>query len=102
MYVPSKPIGPPEDWASAAELVLLRLAATQRYLTTDDVWVALENQYPHLKPPHPTSAGSAMLNAARNGWIVKTSMTRPSISRVCHGRDKRIWQSLLHPKAQAQ
>ena len=88
-------------WAAKAELVLKRIAYKSMWLTTDDLWAEMRKQYPGLEPKHPTAAGTLMVKASRDGIIVKTQRTRPSMNRVCHGRDKRVWQSLIHPHSQA-
>ena len=89
------------EWKDLAERALLRLAATQLYITTDDLWLAMSRQHPDVDTPEHRAVGAVMQKGARNGWIIKTDRTLQSMLRVCHGRDKRVWQSLVHPYAKA-
>lgn len=87
------------EWKDLAERVLLKLAATQLYITTDDLWLVMNQQHPDVDTPEHRAVGAVMKKGARNGWIIKTDRTLQSMLRVCHGRDKRVWQSLVHPDA---
>jgi hypothetical protein len=84
------------DWASVARMELHRLASTRTRLTSDDLWDVLRRSHPDLLPPSdPRAIAGVFRSAARERWLTKTAFYQPSRDRTCHGRPKRIWQSLL-------
>lgn len=67
------------------------VAQKMREFTTDDVQAACGVDF-----EEPRVWGAIMMRAARDGLIKRTERTRQSVSRVCHAREKRIWESLIY------
>ncbi len=59
--------------------------------TSDDVWEWLGGCDTH----EARAMGPVMRRAAKMGYCKKTTNTIPSKDPTCHGRDKRVWRSLL-------
>lgn len=78
-----------EDFLGQADVVIRYIARCRDYLTSDDVWTYLD------KPEDPRWIGLAFLAAARDGIIRKTQITRSSRQDTNHGRDVRVWESLI-------
>ena len=80
-----------EDWQPLATQAIRRIAAEQRELTTDDVWLAIGRDH----DVEGRAMGAAMRAAASLGFIARTDRTVKSLRVVCHRRDLRVWVSLL-------
>ena len=83
-------------WRSMAERRLRQLAIERPSLTSDDLWELMRQEVPGLMPADPRACGAVFLYGQKMEWIAKSNMTTSSTHRPCHGRDKRIWISLLH------
>ena len=77
-------------WITLATAEIRRLARRRDVLTSDDIWAVLRDA-----PPEPRAMGAAFRRAAREGVIRKTDHTIKSIRPECHGRDVRVWRSLI-------
>lgn len=87
-----------DEWLSDARDCVRLLATAQDTLTTDDVWdlLALRSSATH----EPRALGAVMRWAVGEGLIVKTERMVPSKRSACHGRDIRVWRSVVRQKAE--
>lgn len=91
------------DAAADRDVKALLLRATRQvaqrlqFFTADDVWELLSEQLPGWDTDgfEPRVMGAIMRTAAADGICAKTGDTRKSRMPACHGRDKRVWRSLL-------
>ena len=72
---------------------LYRLCQRMEFFTTDDLWEELGGVPSHIEK---RVLGSLMRGFALKGYIKKTGVTEKSRLRVCHARDKALWQSTLY------
>lgn len=87
------------SWADVARLELHRLACRRIRITSDDLWDVMRRSHPDLRPTaDPRCVAAIFLHGARERWITKTNAYLPSRDAICHGRPKRIWESLIAGK----
>ena len=82
------------DWLEAAHRGIKVLAHRRQFLTSDDLWIWLQD----LKIPvkEPRAMGSVMAAARRDALITPTREWMESSRSVCHGRPQRVWKSLIY------
>lgn len=78
-------LGAPADWLTDAQGVVNALAASGEPFSADDVWAKVG------APPEPRALGAVMVFAARQGWIRKTGLYRPSTRPAAHARPIAEW-----------
>jgi hypothetical protein len=79
-----------EQWKREALNAIHQTALQLREFISDDVW-----EVGALEAPHEARAlGPMMLQAAKNGWIVKTNYIKPSVRSHLSG--KPIWLSSIY------
>lgn len=78
-------------WLAKAYGLLRDLCASQLYLTSDDLWLALDGA--GVPVPHePRALGAVMRQAARDGLIESTGTYVPSEREACHARPVQKWR----------
>lgn len=77
--------------------IICDLCQTRENFTSDDILFALVDR--GMSTEKTKFIGGLIPQAARLKWCRKTSETRPSKWPPCHGRDKRIWESLIFSPA---
>ena len=83
------------QWHDIAMTKVREICERQEYLTTDDLWAAMEST---LSKTHDNrAAGHVMTEAKNNGWCAPTDRMQRSARKECHHRRLMVWQSLLHP-----
>jgi hypothetical protein len=85
--------GAKEDWLEQAEQAVLRVAARQEKLTSDDVWAELRGI---PSPRERRAMGPVLKRCESQGMIEYTDSTRRSSLPQCHRRPVRVWRSKLH------
>lgn len=76
------------DWRDEAYEFLTRFLEAHQFMHVDDLWAA--------GLPEPTemrALGPLMQRAARNGLMVRTGQSRPSVRS--HLSEKPVWRSLI-------
>jgi hypothetical protein len=76
-------------WMDGAHQALAQLAATQEFITSDDLWAALS-----MPPRESRMIGNALARAQNSGLIERTAEHRPSTRPENHARPVRVWRSL--------
>jgi hypothetical protein len=84
-----------EAWKQHALDVLRDLAERRPDLTVDDLWETLDTE-----PREPRQITSLILTARTEGWIERTNRHRQSARAVRHGREVRVWRSLIYTPAE--
>jgi len=78
-----------EEWRAEALEAIRKVCLGRADFICDDVWDT------GLRSAHNDKAlGPVMMQAAKNGWCVKTDRVRPS--RRSHLSGKPVWKSLLY------
>lgn len=85
----------PKDWRARALIAVYELAKREPSFIVDRLWDFIE------KPREPRAAGGVMLDAARRGWIVRTSEYRNSEQDTTHGNPRVVWNSNLYERRAA-
>ncbi len=82
------------DWLEAAQRGIKVLAHRRQFLTSDDLWIWLQD----LKIPvkEPRAMGSVMASARRDALIEPTREFMESCRPACHRRPQRVWKSLIY------
>jgi len=83
-----------EEWKARAYKVVRRLAYTQLFITTDDVWALLAGY--EERTHEPRAMGAVMRRASRDLLIAPTDSIVNSSSVVNHKRALRVWRSLVY------
>ncbi len=78
-------------WIDSAVRTVVDLARSTQYLTTDEVWEALNQD-----AREPRAMGAVMLRAAKLDIIEKTDRVRNSTRAVNHSRPIAIWKSRVY------
>ena len=88
------------DWMAAAHRGIKVLAHRRQYLTSDDLWVWLQDL--QIRIEEPRAMGAIMCAARKDALIKPTTTFLPSARPACHRRPQRVWQSLIydHPEAE--
>lgn len=83
------------DWKTEVHHAIQRVAASQPFLTTDDVWFELSKQ--SAVTTHENRAiGPAMTGGKRAGFMEPTDR-HTTCKRPCrHGGTVRVWRSLIY------
>lgn len=76
-------------WMAMALGRLEVVARDREFFTADEVWERIS------APADPRAMGAVMRAAKRLRWIEGTGRYRTSGDKVCHGRKKEIWRSLI-------
>lgn len=84
----------PPLWVARARQALVRVAALQHHLTTDDVWLELEHQ-DVARPPEPRAMGAIMTWGREEGHIVPTNGYITTKQKKRHASPVRVWESKI-------
>jgi hypothetical protein len=79
-------------WLADAAKAVLWCAHNYATFTSDDVWRRMSRQH-HTHEPR--ALGAVFRNAARAGWIVRTTTTVPTKRPEAHHRPVAVWRSQL-------
>lgn len=79
-----------EGWKEAAYSAVLVFSETLSTFTADDVWDAIERDFPNASTHEPAALGPVFLRAARAGLIQKTGQLRMTRNSRRH-RDLTVW-----------
>lgn len=88
-----------DDWLTAANATVRRLAFTHDEFTTDDVWAVLDRL--PVDTHERRALAAVMRRAARRGLIATTDRYTPSQRTACHGRPVRVWRSTYRARMNA-
>lgn len=78
-------------WLHMAESIVIRLAKTKRFITTDMVWAELDKS--DVRTHEPRALGSVMQRAIREGYIYHAGTYKKSARSVCHSRPIPVYYS---------
>lgn len=81
-----------DGWSELALAAFKAYAERHEEFATEDV-IAASLEVPH--PPDPRAWGQITMAAKRLQFIVSANRTRPTKSAHAHGRDVKLWTSLL-------
>jgi hypothetical protein len=81
------------DFMESALAAAYGVARQQAQFTTDDVWYRLGVDAPQAHERR--AMGPVMMRARALGYVRPTSGIEQSAMVACHGRPKRVWQSLI-------
>lgn len=84
-----------EEWKTRAYLAVMRVAAKQVELTTDDVWEMIPSG---VETHERRALGPIMVLAAKNGLIEKTGQWIETKREAAHQRPVALWRSKVFKK----
>jgi len=82
------------DWLAAAQRGIKVLAHRREYLTSDDLWIWLQDL--EIKVEEPRAMGAVMVSARRDALIEPSREWMASVRPAGHRRPQRVWKSLIY------